>query len=338
MSTDDETGKPVQAGVRVVAGVERLLGNAASIGGRLHERLREDGPAKTARLSCRVARHRWREYVSLPLLRARPGDGFVRREFDGRRLLLDLDDPGLSRRLLVYGEHEPGVEAIWRDVLEERMTVVDVGSNFGYYALMAADQVGETGHVHAIEPVPSNYDHLRRTVAANDAQNVSTYDLAVDSSVGARTMYLTEASNWSTLLDWESEGVASEYVSEKMERRTQETIDVETTTLDAFVERQGLDTIDAFRMDIEGYEVEVTRGMTDLLDAVDPPCWAFLEVHNKHFEDHETVVTELIETYLRCGFEPYALLLGNDRVPFDDDFLATLRSYDDACPHVVLKK
>ena len=338
VSTDDDAGKPVQTGGRAVAGLERALGRAATVCGRLSERLRRDGPATTARVSYRFARHRWREYVTLPLLRLRSDDGFVVREVDGHQLPLDLDDPGLSWRLLVYGEHEPGVEAIWRDVLEEGMVVVDVGSNFGYYTLLAAAQVGETGHVHAIEPDPSNYEHLARTLETNDLENVSTYDLAVGSTVGTETMFLTAESNWNTLVDCDSADWASGYVSEKMDDRTRETIDVETTTLTAFAEDHEIESIDAFRMDVEGYEIEITRGMTDLLAAIDGPCYAFLEVHLKHFEDEERVVTELIERYERSGFRPHAVLFGNDAVPIGNDLVETLCSFDDACPHVVLKK
>lgn len=338
MSAEDDTGNAFRKQTTWLSAFDRAVRSPLSVGVRTWDRLRQDGFFETARLARRYIRRLGMVHGYLPLLRVISEDGLEAREVDGRTMFLDLGDPGLSRRLLVIGEHEPGIESVWRTALSEGMVVVDIGSNFGYYSLMAAEQVGEDGHVHAIEPVPSNYDLLRRNVAANSFENVSTHNLAVGSSNGTETMYLTDASNWGTLLEWDGESRTSAYMAEKMERQTRETIDVETATLPAFVEEHDLETIDAFRMDIEGYEVEVTRGMTDLLDDVESPCWAFIEVHNKHFDDYERVVSDLIETYEACGFRPHSLFLGNEPIPVDGDFLEKLLSYNDACPHVVMKK
>lgn len=358
MTTDEDAGGGVRAGRVLGNPLGRALDRFAALLSRARARVRDDGLVGTAGLCGRILERRLRERVYLPLLRARSDDGLVRYRVDDFVFYLDLDDPGLSRRLLVRGEHEPTTERLWRDAIEEGMEIVDVGANLGYYTVMAADRVGGSGHVHAIEPVPENHRILRKNVTANGfaAPNdfgegvvssgepngsgvVSTYQTAVGASDETATMYLTDESNWGTLMSWDEDERASSYMVEKMAEKTRDTADVETITLDSFVEEADVGSVDAFRMDVEGYEVEITEGMAGVLEDADAPCWAFVEVHNKLFDEHERVVGGLLETYLESGFEPYALVIGNDRIEVEDDaFVETVLSYDQACPHVVLRK
>lgn len=262
-------------------------------------RLKRDGIRDTVAVIGRFIRWRLREQFYLPFLRAISSDDLVRRDIDDYEMILDPDDPGLSKRLLVRGEHEPAITDRWTTVLEEGMTVIDIGGNLGYYTLLAASEVGERGAVHSIEPEPENYEILRRNVAVNGLDQVSVYDEAIAGTTGTMPMYVTEESNWGTLFEWEEEkSNASEYMTEKMATATDEVISVDTTTLDAFVSENDIESVDAIRMDLEGFETEVIDGMNDLLAEVTSPCWVFLEVHNKLIDDHERVVGDLVEEYL----------------------------------------
>ena len=45
------------------------------------------------------------------------------------------------------------------------MTVLDLGANIGYFSVIAAALVKESGQVHAFEPMPQNLTYLRRNLA-----------------------------------------------------------------------------------------------------------------------------------------------------------------------------
>jgi predicted methyltransferase len=59
--------------------------------------------------------------------------------------------------------------------------VADVGAHVGYYTLLAAAIVGETGHVFAFEPAPDNLEYLSKNIGLNKLKNVSV----VASAAGA---------------------------------------------------------------------------------------------------------------------------------------------------------
>ncbi len=50
--------------------------------------------------------------------------------------------------------------------------VVDVGTNFGYYALNLATKMNGVGQVHALEPDPVNFERLCRHIAWNQLEGV----------------------------------------------------------------------------------------------------------------------------------------------------------------------
>jgi len=73
-------------------------------------------------------------------------------------------DRGIGKELVCYREHEPTATALLKTFLREGMTILDIGANIGYYALLEARSVGPSGRVVAVEPEPRNAALLRRNV------------------------------------------------------------------------------------------------------------------------------------------------------------------------------
>lgn len=64
--------------------------------------------------------------------------------------------PGIVRDGII----EPWTNEVLLSVIREGDGVVNVGSNFGYYALLAAQKVGRTGAVYAVEANPVVFPYL----------------------------------------------------------------------------------------------------------------------------------------------------------------------------------
>ena len=93
-------------------------------------------------------------------------------------------------------------------------------------------------------------------------------------------------------------------------------------------------------MDIEGYEVEVIKGMINTLKNTPPPLKLFLEIHNKVFDDPKTPIGFLLEQLLTFDFKPKAVILP-DTILHDINkvkFVQTVCSYRSICPHILLEK
>lgn len=231
-------------------------------------------------------------------LESRPEERYLQRRVLDFRMWLDLLDRGIARDLLVDGVREPAATARYRAELSrleaERggLTVVDVGSNAGYFALQYPARMRDPGRVIAIEPVPESFSLLERNVRLNGFEDpVRCYRRAIGSQSANARMKTAPQSNLSTLGDHVGEG---SYVGE---------IDVEVSRLDEFLAENGIpyESVDVVRMDVQGYEYEILRGMRELL-AVGDVGLLFVEVHPWYLQpkgQYDAFITALQE----YGFE-----------------------------------
>src|ERR1700738_267133 len=173
-------------------------------------------------------------------------------------------DHGISRELSVYHIHEPLTTELVKRFLKPGMNVVDIGGNLGYYALLEAQMVGDTGRVIAIEPVAANFAQLSKNVEANGYRNILLHDVAIGTSNGTVPMYLSKKSNWRSLhpVPWKTREIM-----------------VRVSTLDALLALHKLPSVDLIRMDLEGYEVEVIRGMAETIKNYSPRLLVELHPH-----------------------------------------------------------
>jgi len=194
------------------------------------------------------------------------GKRFVERRIYDYRMLLDLDDRGISRTLLLFGERELEHKIMLERVLRPGMTVLDIGANIGYYPLMELRLVQPGGTLIAIEPSPSNVALLKRNLALNGYNDIEIHEMAVSNETAKRKFYISEMSNLNTFHDT---GTGSLHLNGAA-------IDVATTTVPAVMRGRRPDLI---RMDVEGHEVEVLEG---LLPAIKDGAMAPMVIFETH--------------------------------------------------------
>jgi FkbM family methyltransferase len=158
--------------------------------------------------------------------------------------------PNLPRaRTYLAGLYEREVTSLIQVLLPTGGTFVDVGAFCGYYVVLASWLVGPEGLVFAFEPSPHNFSYLKFNIAANCCRNVYAVNEAVESCV--RTTHLVihhEADHcWTT-----QSALRGEYVN------------VRSTSLDAFFAARYWPSVDLVKIDVEGGELEVLRGMAQL--------------------------------------------------------------------------
>lgn len=181
----------------------------------------------------------------------------------GHRLYLMPEDTGISKELVIYKVHEPRATQLLERYVKEGMTVVDIGSNLGYYALLEARLVGRRGKVVAIEPVPDNARFLAMNVKANCYSNIVICEAAIGECNSEVPLHLSEKSNLHSLVPLSGD--------------TGKHINVSMLTLDSLVSRYKLSSVDFIRMDIEGYETVAIEGMRRTLQAHNP--YLLIELH-----------------------------------------------------------
>lgn len=171
------------------------------------------------------------------------------------------------------GDAEPEVQEALAALIEPGQTIYDVGANIGFFTLLCSRLVGPEGRVYAFEPIPENLATLRHNVVLNGLSNVTIVEQALSSSTGTAEMFV---SPWSAFHSLNVEG-ASKQANHGPEAGQ---IEVQTVTLDEFVEREGVRAPDLLKIDVEGAELIVLEGGRATLRTVQPLL--LCELHDTH--------------------------------------------------------
>ncbi len=148
--------------------------------------------------------------------------------------------------------------------LKRARCFLDVGACLGFYTVIAAKLSAPSGgSAHAIEMDAANLRHLSESVSLNRLENVRVYQAAAGDKNGV-VSYFQCGTEIHTLDP--SLAAAGRY--EKME--------APMVTLDTFTEKHSLDP-DVIKIDVEGAEFNVLRGMEALLKK--PGLKLYIEVH-----------------------------------------------------------
>jgi FkbM family methyltransferase len=234
--------------------VERRLARQANTFLHGHRRVR----AAQKRLT-RPARH-----APLPILTGA-----------GRGLRVRFGESALTRAV---SRIEPEVEDTLLALLHPGDVFYDVGANIGWYSMLAARAVGSSGKVIAFEPTVFNAALLQKNAAGNRLANVTTIPAAV-----------TDQDGWATFLYGGSlEGrLGKDDCEEQAERRAKRRTPkrssvVPIVALDSWLRETEQPPPNVLKIDVEGAEVGVLRGMTQTLHTVKPAL--VIELHNTQVE------------------------------------------------------
>ena len=217
------------------------------------------------------------------------GRRFVERRIHDYRLMLDLEDRGISRSLMLFGTREIDHKIILERVLFPGMTVFDIGANIGYYVLMELGLIGTSGRLVAIEPSPENVAQLQRNLTLNSYHGVPVIESAVSDQPGERVFHLSDQSNLGT---FHATGSGIQHLSG-------ERITVPTVTVPEIAAEHGAP--DLIRMDVEGHEVEVLGGMLDAIRSGAMAPMILFETHLSRYSDDHDMVAVLTALYA-CGY------------------------------------
>lgn len=226
------------------------------------------GPASSARLldPARLDRHRRNENETL--IRglcetAYLGGGSALCRVLGRyKMFVDTGDVGLSPHLMLDGYWEMWLTEALVAELKPGMVAVDIGANLGYFTLLMADQVGEDGAVHAFEPNPPIADRLVNSVNVNGfRERVTLHREPLGSQDGlAVSLSVPREEPKNAHLTTDPAGVDG--------------IRLTARRFDSFPELLRADLI---KIDAEGAELDIWRGMSGLFDQASRPLTIFLE-------------------------------------------------------------
>lgn len=162
------------------------------------------------------------------------------------------NDSGIIRELLINKSYEEYEIALFVASLENVNILVDVGANIGLYSVLGGKILKNKGQVYAFEPDPRNFELLSKNIKINELCNVNAYCKAVSNSCNTTRLFRDKC-------NFGNHSFSSENVP-----NLNDSLEVETITLDKFF-LNNTSTIDVLKIDVQGAEMLVLEGATELL-------------------------------------------------------------------------
>lgn len=177
----------------------------------------------------------------------------------GHKIFVDSRDISLSPHIILDGYWEMQITNAFMKIIKEKMCVVEIGANIGYYTIIAASKVGIEGKVHAFEANPKIFEILFQNIAVNGFGNiVNLINKAVVNKSGKIDFHrLQQFLGGSSIHEF-----SEETLNQLME--TAETIEVDTISLDEYFADKDM-RVDMLKIDAEGSEPLIFSGMKKTL-------------------------------------------------------------------------
>jgi FkbM family methyltransferase len=228
-----------------------------------------------------------------PHLRDEPRSRVTETTF-GARFAVDTQDL-IQRYMYLFGVWEPRMTQWLQRRLRPGDTFVDVGANIGYFSVLAAQLVGPTGRVVAVEASRPFMDRVELNARLNGITNIRPAHVAVSDKQQTLTFILASSHNMgaNSIVPWDGP--------------TESVFDIEAYPLPEVLESDEIAKARVIKIDVEGAEGSVVRGMAPMLNKLRPDAEVTVEVTPERMAQLGDSVEELLETMTSRGFHVYRL-------------------------------
>lgn len=175
-------------------------------------------------------------------------------------------------------------------------TVIDVGANVGIFTSLALD-MGAT-RVISFEPDENNYD-----LAKKNNPNAEIYQMAVSDKTGETELFFTEGIG--------GHSIVKQLWDDRPDHYRSSGFKVKTITLDDIINIRSLDKIDFIKIDCEGAELDVLKGVSDY-NLINKVKNISVEYHHVAFNHDEQIYTDFQQRFLSFGFNVFTQILDDN--------------------------
>jgi FkbM family methyltransferase len=169
----------------------------------------------------------------------------VNRLLSFQGLKLQPEIPLCARLAILRQGTEPDIQNLCSRLLHKGMTVIDIGANSGLLTRHFRRRVGKDGRVFAFEPDPLIFQFAKFNTRR--FANVEVIQSAVSDNQESVVLHLNDQSSAGNSLFCQTNSA--------------ESVTVPCVSLDAFLKSRGDPKVDMVKIDVEGAELYVLRGM-----------------------------------------------------------------------------
>jgi FkbM family methyltransferase len=214
----------------------------------------------------------------------------VRDPIDGIKYRFNCDSFESYQRGRSFLGKEPETTSWLRKSLRPSDVLLDIGANIGVFSIFAGKHIGPEGHVYACEPHLSNAAQLLQNVAANGiADRVSVLSIAISGQDGFVPFRYRRWGHGASGSQLQVDGAPDMKASVGTECKM-------TMTVDTMIERNIIRPPNLIKVDTDGIEIPIARGMEKLLRSDQRPRSMLIEVQVGDYSPQVDFLTS-------CGYK-----------------------------------
>jgi FkbM family methyltransferase len=196
--------------------------------------------------------------------RFNPGDISIRHHYTGDRIRVHSF---MHKGYWYHGKRrERETMTLFALLLKPGDTVIEIGGHIGYISLYFANLVGSTGRVAVFEPGPNNLPYIRSNVG--DKNNILLIEKAVADFSGLTDFYLESLTGQNNSLLPNYPRFDGNLRHTGLESALAKTVvQVDCVTLDDFLAQTAGMKPSLVKIDVEGAELAVLKGMDRILQS-----------------------------------------------------------------------
>lgn len=207
----------------------------------------------------------------------------------------------LSLFTWLYPNERIGEEDFFTRILKKSDYVIDAGANIGTITLLSSDLVTESGKVFSIEANPKTFKYLKGNIAYNKRKNIVPINFALGDTKGEIMFSDMFADDQNKIVN---NGIG---------------IKVPMNRLDELITSEK--TIDLFKIDVEGFEMFVFKGATEILKKTN--C-IYFESWETHFNNYNYSTGDVLTFLSGLGFNCYRFTDLDTLAPVNNEYSSVL--------------
>ena len=189
----------------------------------------------------------------------------VTKLFNGLKIYLDPRDLAVSVHIALDGVWEDSVTKAWLSVQKDNSVIFDIGANFGYFGLLAAQATDHSSRVHFFDANPNLMPYLRKSLSINWFNEKSTLvNKAISNKSGKSTINILEDFIGSSSV--QSVEQLNSYLKDTIDVKVKESVEIEAINIDQYCSSLNISNVDLVKIDIEGYEEKAYEGMSSVIE------------------------------------------------------------------------
>jgi len=185
---------------------------------------------------------------------------------------------------------------IFSELIQKGDHVAEIGGHIGYMSLYFAHLIGADGHLVVFEPGPNNLPYLRGNTSLKP--HISIVEEAVADYSGTATLHVENLTGQNNSLLENYRVLEANKKAAGWESVENTSVEVSCTTFDDYLQRTKLPIPRFVKIDVEGAELVVIKGMTKTLNQGEAPIAMMIEVTENSADAYSLLVDAGFQIFL----------------------------------------